>query len=88
MWKHIFNMRMLILVVAAAALIAVIAGQQSLLESKIDEYDEAAANYEAVSTERAELDGEAASELDEEDMEDIARGEGYVDDDEIVFIYD
>jgi len=88
MWKHIFNLRMLILVGAIVAVVAVIIGQQSLLDAKMDEYEDAAANYEAVSTEKDKLDDEKNSELSDEDIEGIAREEGYVDDDEIVFIYD
>ncbi len=88
MLKYILNLKTLLLVAAMVVVVGIIMGQQSLLESKIDEYGDAATQYSNVSEEREALDQEKNSPLDDSDLEDIARGEGYVRDDEIVFDYE
>ncbi len=87
MLKYVFNLKTILLIGAFALMIVIIAGQQGLLESKIGEYESAVADYENVCAEREALDEEKAAGLGSEELEDIARGEGYVAEDEIVFVY-
>lgn len=88
MLKHILNLRTVLLVAALVVVIGIIVGQQSLLDEKIKEYGEAVTRNEEVNDEREALDLEKEKADSGDKKEDIAREEGYVDDDEIVFIYD
>jgi uncharacterized membrane protein YqgA involved in biofilm formation len=88
MLKHIFNLRTVLLVSAIVVVIGIIVGQQSLLDEKIKEYGEAVTRNEEVNDEREALDLEKEKAETGEKKEDIAREECYVDEDEIVFIYD
>ena len=88
MLKHILNLRTVLLVAALVVVIGIIVGQQSLLDEKIKEYGEAVTRNEEVNDEREALDLEIEKAESGDKKEDIAREEGYVDDDEIVFIYD
>jgi cell division protein FtsB len=88
MLKHIFNLRNLLLVAALVTVIGIIVGQQGLLENTMAEYGEAVAENEAVNAERESLDAEKSDAEAGKGKEDAAREEGYVDDDEIVFVYD
>ena len=88
MLKHIFNLRTVLLVSAIVVVIGIIVGQQALLDEKIKEYGEAVTRNEEVNDEREALDLEKEKAESGEKKEDIAREEGYVDEDEIVFIYD
>lgn len=88
MLKHIFNLRTVLLVSAIVVVIGIIVGQQALLDEKIKEYGEAVTRNEEVNDEREALDLEKEKAETGEKKEDIAREEGYVDEDEIVFIYD
>ena len=88
MIKHIFNLRNVLFVTALVVVVGIIIGQQALLDEKISEYDQAVLERENVNAEREALDIEKQEADSNSAKEDIAREEGYVDEDEIVFVYD
>ena len=88
MWKHVLNVRNILMLIALVALVAVIVSQQSLLKREAEAYRDAKAKADQVEQSLSDVrsDREAAQNGGSE--EDIARADGYVEDDEIVFIYD
>lgn len=88
MWKHLLNVKNVLMAVALAALIVVIAGQQSLLDREREAYTDAKAQNEQVQQELDNVRTEREHAGSSEAEEDIARADGYVTDDEIVFVYE
>ena len=88
MLKKIFNFRNLIFLIIMIALCVIIVKQQTTLNNKVDEYNAAVAESEAIAGEREDFEtGEAVGNTYTSD-EDLARGAGYVYNGEIVFDYD
>lgn len=76
------------MLIAVVALVCIIAGQQPVLQNEIKEYRDAKASAENVEKETAAFEAEKNSVKSGVRDEDIARAEGYVAEDETVFIFD
>ena len=78
MLKKIFNFRNLIFLIIMIALCVIIVKQQTTLNNKVDEYNAAVAESEAIAGEREDFEtGKAVGNTYTSD-EDLARGAGYV----------
>lgn len=88
MWKHLLNVKNILMLAALAVLITIIVSQQTLLKSQTEAYRDAKAQNEQVQQELIDVRAEREAAQNGESEEDIARADGYVEDGEIVFIYD
>lgn len=88
MWKHVLNVRNILMLFIFVVFAVIIVSQQSALKSEIEAYRQAKTQAEDVERELDEVRAEREAAKNGETDEDIARADGYVDDEEIVFIYD
>lgn len=85
--RRIFNLRNLIFVAAAAALVALIVSQQSMLDRNIEKNSSLKEDIEQVEQQISELQEERAQMGTDEYIEEKAREKlGYVKSDETVFM--